>query len=40
MVGYIISLSTMATAGRYFSLFLMTTGYCGKFNLSKVATAI
>ncbi|KAH7926979.1 MFS general substrate transporter [Leucogyrophana mollusca] len=35
MVGYIISLSTMATGGRYFSLFLMTTGYCG-FTLTLV----
>ncbi|KAG2153348.1 major facilitator superfamily domain-containing protein [Suillus clintonianus] len=38
MVGYIISLSTMATAGRYFSLFLMTTGYCG-FTLTLVWVA-
>ncbi|KAN0081222.1 Major facilitator superfamily domain containing protein [Tylopilus felleus] len=29
MVGYIISLCTMNTAGRYFSMFLMTAGYCG-----------
>ncbi|KAN0081226.1 hypothetical protein V8E55_008850 [Tylopilus felleus] len=29
MIGYIISLRTMKTAGRYFSMFLMTTGYCG-----------
>jgi len=29
MVGYIISLSTMNTGARYFSLFLMTTGYSG-----------
>ncbi|KAH7904472.1 major facilitator superfamily domain-containing protein [Hygrophoropsis aurantiaca] len=35
IVGYIISLSTMATGGRYFSLFLMTTGYCG-FTLTLV----
>ncbi|KIJ65885.1 hypothetical protein HYDPIDRAFT_174700 [Hydnomerulius pinastri MD-312] len=35
MVGYIISLCTMATAGRYFSLFLMTCGYCG-FTLTLV----
>ncbi|OJA12880.1 hypothetical protein AZE42_02909 [Rhizopogon vesiculosus] len=35
MIGYIISLSTMATGGRYFSLFLMTTGYCG-FTLTLV----
>ncbi|KAF9228382.1 MFS general substrate transporter [Gyrodon lividus] len=38
MVGYIISLSTMATPGRYFSLFLMTTGYCG-FTLTLVWVA-
>lgn len=38
MVGYVISLSTMATAGRYFSLFLMTTGYCG-FTLTLVWVA-
>ncbi|KAH0829189.1 major facilitator superfamily domain-containing protein [Lanmaoa asiatica] len=29
IVGYIISLATMSTGGRYFSLFLMTIGYCG-----------
>ncbi|KAG8221321.1 MFS general substrate transporter [Butyriboletus roseoflavus] len=29
ILGYIISLATMSTGGRYFSLFLMTTGYCG-----------
>ncbi|KAH7906801.1 major facilitator superfamily domain-containing protein [Hygrophoropsis aurantiaca] len=29
ILGYIISLCTMSIAGRYFSLFLMTTGYCG-----------
>ncbi|KAF9228381.1 MFS general substrate transporter [Gyrodon lividus] len=29
IVGYTISLATMSTGGRYFSLFLMTTGYCG-----------
>ncbi|KAG9312026.1 major facilitator superfamily domain-containing protein [Chiua virens] len=29
LVGYIIALTTMSTGGRYFSLFLMTTGYCG-----------
>lgn len=29
MVGYIIALSTMHTGARYFSLFLMTTGYAG-----------
>ncbi|KIJ65884.1 hypothetical protein HYDPIDRAFT_109951 [Hydnomerulius pinastri MD-312] len=28
-LGYIISLATMSTGGRYFSLFLMTSGYCG-----------
>ncbi|KAF8839408.1 MFS general substrate transporter [Paxillus ammoniavirescens] len=38
MVGYIISLSTMATPGRYFSMFLMTTGYCG-FTLTLVWVA-
>ncbi|KAH0829188.1 major facilitator superfamily domain-containing protein [Lanmaoa asiatica] len=38
MVGYIISLSTMKTAGRYFSLFLMTSGYCG-FTLTCVWVA-
>ncbi|EIW80769.1 MFS general substrate transporter [Coniophora puteana RWD-64-598 SS2] len=35
MVGYIISLSTMTTGGRYFSLFLMTSGYAG-FTLTLV----
>ena len=35
ILGYIISLSTMATAGRYFSLFLMTSGYAG-FTLTLV----
>ncbi|KAH7906339.1 major facilitator superfamily domain-containing protein [Hygrophoropsis aurantiaca] len=29
ILGYIISLCTMSIGGRYFSLFLMTTGYCG-----------
>ncbi|CAK5283937.1 unnamed protein product [Mycena citricolor] len=29
MVGFIISLSTMSVAGRYFSMFLMTIGYAG-----------
>ncbi|KAL4073463.1 major facilitator superfamily domain-containing protein [Scleroderma citrinum] len=29
IVGYIISLSTMATAARYFSLYMMTLGLCG-----------
>ncbi|KAJ8591075.1 MFS general substrate transporter [Rhizopogon salebrosus TDB-379] len=38
MIGYIISLSTMATGGRYFSMFLMTTGYCG-FTLTLVWVA-
>ncbi|KAG9312027.1 major facilitator superfamily domain-containing protein [Chiua virens] len=38
MVGYIISLSTMATGGRYFSLFLMASGYCG-FTLTLVWVA-
>ncbi|KAG2109331.1 major facilitator superfamily domain-containing protein [Suillus discolor] len=41
MVGYIISLCTMATGGRYFSLFLMTSGYCGfALTLTWVANAI
>ncbi|KAG2142217.1 major facilitator superfamily domain-containing protein [Suillus bovinus] len=41
ILGYIISLSTMATGGRYFSLFLMTTGYCGfALTLAWVANAI
>ncbi|KAG1817977.1 major facilitator superfamily domain-containing protein [Suillus subaureus] len=41
ILGYIISLSTMATGGRYFSLFLMTTGYCGfALTLTWVANAI
>ena len=31
MVGYIISLSTLKTAARYFSMFLMTAGYCGTY---------
>jgi len=35
VVGYIISLSTMTTGGRYFSLFLMTSGYAG-FTLTLV----
>jgi hypothetical protein len=38
MIGYIISLSTMATGGRYFSMFLMTTGYCGTSHVSQVVT--
>ncbi|KAN0084455.1 Major facilitator superfamily domain containing protein [Tylopilus felleus] len=29
MVGLVISLATMSTGARYFSLFLMTTGFCG-----------
>ncbi|EGO00930.1 hypothetical protein SERLA73DRAFT_50208 [Serpula lacrymans var. lacrymans S7.3] len=29
ILGYIISLCTMSIGGRYFSLFLMTIGYCG-----------
>ncbi|KAF8839409.1 MFS general substrate transporter [Paxillus ammoniavirescens] len=29
IIGYIISLATMSTGGRYFSLFLMSSGYCG-----------
>ncbi|KAF8496048.1 MFS general substrate transporter [Gautieria morchelliformis] len=29
MIGYIISLSTMAVGGRYFSMFLMAVGYAG-----------
>ncbi|KAG2122964.1 major facilitator superfamily domain-containing protein [Suillus cothurnatus] len=41
ILGYIISLATMATGGRYFSLFLMTTGYCGfALTLTWVASAI
>ncbi|KAG1742533.1 major facilitator superfamily domain-containing protein [Suillus lakei] len=41
ILGYVISLSTMATGGRYFSLFLMTTGYCGfALTLTWVASAI
>ncbi|KAG8221319.1 major facilitator superfamily domain-containing protein [Butyriboletus roseoflavus] len=41
IVGYIISLSTMKTAGRYFSLFLMTSGYCGcALTLVWVANAV
>ncbi|KAG2122956.1 major facilitator superfamily domain-containing protein [Suillus cothurnatus] len=41
IVGYIVSLSTMATGGRYFSLFLMTTGYAGfALILTWVANAI
>ncbi|KAG2109337.1 major facilitator superfamily domain-containing protein [Suillus discolor] len=41
IVGYIISLCTMATGGRYFSLFLMTSGYCGfALTLTWVANAI
>ncbi|KAG1851285.1 major facilitator superfamily domain-containing protein [Suillus subalutaceus] len=41
ILGYIISLSTMATGGRYFSLFLMTTGYCGfALTLAWVSNAI
>ena len=31
IVGYIISLSTLKTAARYFSMFLMTAGYCGTY---------
>lgn len=38
MVGYIISLSTMDTAGRYFSLFLMASGYCGMYSLALLST--
>ncbi|KAG1900982.1 major facilitator superfamily domain-containing protein [Suillus fuscotomentosus] len=41
ILGYIVSLSTMATGGRYFSLFLMTTGYCGfALTLTWVSNAI
>ncbi|KAG2153347.1 major facilitator superfamily domain-containing protein [Suillus clintonianus] len=41
ILGYIISLATMATGGRYFSLFLMTTGYCGfALTLTWVSNAI
>ncbi|KAG1794086.1 major facilitator superfamily domain-containing protein, partial [Suillus plorans] len=41
IVGYIISLCTMATGGRYFSLFLMTSGYCGfALTLTWVSNAI
>ncbi|KAJ8591076.1 MFS general substrate transporter [Rhizopogon salebrosus TDB-379] len=41
IAGYIISLCTMATGGRYFSLFLMTTGYCGfALTLAWVSNAI
>jgi len=29
ILGYIIALSTMSTGGRYFSLFLMTSSFCG-----------
>ncbi|KAG1900981.1 uncharacterized protein F5891DRAFT_276278 [Suillus fuscotomentosus] len=31
---------TMATARRYFSMFLMATGYCSMFNLSELVTAV
>ncbi|KAG1740864.1 major facilitator superfamily domain-containing protein, partial [Suillus paluster] len=41
IIGYIVSLCTMATGGRYFSLFLMTTGYCGfALTLTWVSNAI
>jgi len=41
IAGYIISLCTMATGGRYFSLFLMTTGYCGfALTLAWVSNAV
>ncbi|KAG1740812.1 major facilitator superfamily domain-containing protein [Suillus paluster] len=41
IVGYIISLCTMNTGGRYSSLFLMTTGYCGfALTLTWVSNAI
>ncbi|KAG1861892.1 major facilitator superfamily domain-containing protein [Suillus tomentosus] len=41
IIGYVISLCTMATGGRYFSLFLMTSGYCGfALTLTWVANAI
>jgi len=41
IVGYIIALSTMSTGGRYFSLFLMATGYCGfALTLNWVSNAI
>ncbi|KAG2361670.1 major facilitator superfamily domain-containing protein [Suillus spraguei] len=41
IIGYIISLCTMATGGRYFSLFLMATGYCGfALTLAWVSNAI
>lgn len=36
IVGYIISLSTMSTGARYFSLFLMTTGFCGMLSWPRV----
>ncbi|KAG2366718.1 major facilitator superfamily domain-containing protein [Suillus spraguei] len=41
IIGYIISLCTMATGGRYLSLFLMATGYCGfALTLTWVSNAI
>ena len=31
ILGYIISLATMTTGARYFSLFLMSSGFCGPY---------
>ena len=37
ILGYIISLATMSTGGRYFSLFLMTSGYAGAHKVEYVS---
>lgn len=39
IVGYIIALATMSTGGRYFSLFLMSLGYCGTYDVQRVRRA-
>ncbi|KAF9245402.1 major facilitator superfamily domain-containing protein [Melanogaster broomeanus] len=41
ILGYFISLATMSTGGRYLSLFLVTTGYCGfALTLTWVSNAV
>ncbi|KAF8554138.1 MFS general substrate transporter [Imleria badia] len=41
IIGYIIALATMSTGGRYFSLFLMSLGYCGfALTLTWVSNAV
>ena len=37
MLGYVISLSTMAVGGRYISMFLMAIGYAGEFDCNSLS---